>query len=119
MGTEVFPSVAYRALTSVLDATFGYISEYTRLLDSDPVWGKRLASLDCSPSPNCTVQLASVVWDAFFSAGGISVPQVISCGLGVLYSDSSTNPSKGFQLQSGQELQFFWESLRYYPPVVG
>lgn len=40
-------------------------------------------------------------------------------GLGVIYSEHTTNPAKGFTIPPGKEAEFFWESLRYFPPVYG
>jgi len=59
------------------------------------------------------------MWDAFYSAGGNSVPGGIQTGLALLFSTSSTNPSPGLSIPKGEELNFFWECLRFAPPVYG
>merc|ERR1712110_1226240 len=53
-------------------------------------YGERLAGEDCSPSASCVHQLTATILDTLFFAGGLSVPSA-----------------------------FFWESIRFFPPVLG
>jgi len=120
MGTigQVFPSFLYPLLLSSTAAEVGAkVDEYEKKVEKK--WGANLTNLDCTPSSSCKAQLASGLWDAHYSAGGLSVPQTISAGLGVLYSTSSTNPSVNFTIPAGKVAEFFWECIRSFPPVIG
>eukprot|EP00931_Biecheleriopsis_adriatica_P064082 TRINITY_DN38935_c0_g1_i1.p1 TRINITY_DN38935_c0_g1~~TRINITY_DN38935_c0_g1_i1.p1 ORF type:complete len:571 (-),score=91.31 TRINITY_DN38935_c0_g1_i1:82-1794(-) len=94
-----------------------HVREYLGLVEE--IWGEELKDEDCSPTPNCSLQLASGLWDALYSAGGLSVPGGLMSGLAIMYSTSSTNPSPGYKIPNGKELDFFWECIRYIPPVYG
>lgn len=96
-----------------------YIQQYMTLLQNNRDWATRLANLDCSPSPSCALQFASGLWDALYSAGGLSVPGGIATGLGVLFSTHQNNPRQAFTIPPGEERRFFWESIRFYAPVYG
>lgn len=104
-------------LTSTKDGSTRYVGEYLQLVEE--LWGKQLSKLDCSPSPNCSLQLASGLWDGLYSAGGLSVPAGIMSGLAIMYSTSDTNPSLAYTIPKGKELEFFWECIRFIPPVYG
>lgn len=121
--SQAFPALLYKlgfaGIGKVRAAANEYISKYISLIEQNKDWSERLAKLDCSPSTSCTVQLASGLWDAFYSAGGLSVPGGISTGLGILYSTSASNPVKDFVIPRGKELEFFWESIRLFAPVFG
>merc|ERR1740121_1097743 len=82
-------------------------------------FGRTLAGESCFPSPNCTRQLASAIWDSLYAAGGASLPAGLAAGLAVLYSSGNTNPARDFEIPAGMAPQFFWECLRYFPPVYG
>jgi len=58
-------------------------------------------------------------WDALYAAGGLSVPGTINTGLGIMYSTSPDNPAPGASYEKAQALQFYWENIRFFPPVVG
>jgi len=102
---------------STANAVGEWIKEHISLLES--LYGQELQGQSCTPSPNCTVQLASAVWDALYAAGGLSVPGTISTGLAVLYSRSSTNPFTQMTYKKNDALSFYWETIRYFPPVLG
>jgi len=115
--SQAFPGILYGTLSGTVSSVEEIVRSYMPLVEQR--WGDQLTGLDCSPSPNCTLQLASSLYDALYSAGGLSLPQVISSGLGVLYSTRDSNPSPGFKIPQGQAAEFFWEATRFYPPVVG
>jgi len=117
--SQVLPGSLY-GLLGVKDIAYSVektVKKYEELLL--PRFGDRLKKFDCAPSPSCSLQLASGIFDALYAAGGLSVPGAIASGLGVLYSEHKTNPAKGFTIPLGKEAEFFWESLRYFPPVYG
>mmetsp|Transcript_29840 Transcript_29840/g.75157 ORF Transcript_29840/g.75157 Transcript_29840/m.75157 type:complete len:1398 (+) Transcript_29840:84-4277(+) len=98
-----------------------------------------LDGLDCSPSTSCVTQLASAILDAFLLAGGVSLTVSINAGIALLYSTAEPmgtpysgneevenppdswlawgNPFPDMAYEHGQELQFYWEVLRYFAPV--
>jgi len=116
--SQLIPGVlAGITLGSISASVVDYIREYTPLLQE--LYGEQLALEDCAPSKNCTVQLAAATWDALYAAGGLSVPGTISTGLGVLYSTSGSNPAPGVTYAKDEAAQFYWENIRYFPPVVG
>lgn len=94
-----------------------YVEVYEKLVIDR--WGEELAKLDCAPTPRCSLQLAAAAWDALNAAGGLSVPNGIQAGLGVLFSRSSSKPRAEVDVAPGTEPQFFWECLRFFPPVYG
>eukprot|EP00930_Biecheleria_cincta_P056023 TRINITY_DN4222_c1_g2_i1.p1 TRINITY_DN4222_c1_g2~~TRINITY_DN4222_c1_g2_i1.p1 ORF type:complete len:591 (-),score=93.10 TRINITY_DN4222_c1_g2_i1:287-1951(-) len=108
---------SFLGLTSTKDGATRYVTEYLQLVEE--LWGEELSKLDCSPSPNCSLQLASGLWDGFYSAGGLSVPSGIMSGLAIMFSTSDTNPSPAHTIPKGKELEFFWECIRFIPPVYG
>mmetsp|Transcript_67411 Transcript_67411/g.119170 ORF Transcript_67411/g.119170 Transcript_67411/m.119170 type:complete len:715 (-) Transcript_67411:93-2237(-) len=67
--------------------------------------------------------LASCVLDAFLFAGGASIGLSISCALAAVYGDSSPLARSEVPAAGAKEEQFAkqvtWESIRYFPPVVG
>lgn len=83
-------------------------------------YGTQLASQSCAPSKTSCLTLASTsVMDGLTFAGGISVPTDISAAVGLLYSTSPTNPYPAREIPPNKELEFFWENIRYFAPVVG
>jgi len=119
MGTvsQLLPSVFYGLLNSISEGVQGYVQEYIPLIEA--LYGEKLAKEDCGPSKNCTVQAAAATWDALYAAGGLSVPGTISTGLGLLYSTSGSNPAPNVAYTKEEAAQFYWENIRYFPPVVG
>lgn len=85
-------------------------------------YGAELEAKDCSPSPSCLDQLTAAFLDSLVSAGGLSVPGAITTGLWVLHANTksygSTFPNN-IKLDNTDPLPFFYESLRFFPPVVG
>merc|ERR1711972_920153 len=53
------------------------------------------------------------------SAGGLSVPTGICTGLAVLYSKAANNPFPEGTYPKGKALNFYWENVRFFAPVVG
>jgi len=103
------------------------------------LYGGELAGMDCTPSKSCATQLASAILDAFLLAGGVSLTVSVNAGIALLFStaepmgtpfDGHTevenppsswltwgNPFPERAYEHGQELQFYWEVLRYFAPV--
>lgn len=108
----------FEGLGTVMEEVKEYIDRYAALLEKGK-WASTLKEANCTPSVNCTVQFASSLYDALYSAGGLSVPGGIATGLGVLFSQSDSNPAVGLTIPPGKELEFFWESIRFFAPVYG
>mmetsp|Transcript_107996 Transcript_107996/g.214542 ORF Transcript_107996/g.214542 Transcript_107996/m.214542 type:complete len:567 (-) Transcript_107996:236-1936(-) len=106
-----------KVLGPTTDNVRGYVNEYVGVMDK--LYGSRMRDDDCSPSENCSVQAATGTWDALYAAGGLSVPGAINTALGVLYSTDAGNPAPGLTYEKDQALAFYWESIRFFPPVVG
>lgn len=104
-------------LGSLSEEVGKYVREYVPLVEEK--YGAKLAEEDCSPSLNCTWQLASAIWDSLYAAGGLSVPGTVGPGLGTLYSTDASNPSQKKRYERSQALEFYWESIRFFAPVVG
>jgi hypothetical protein len=116
--SQLLPSFLYGPMLGSVQAEVQkYVEEYVQLVDG--LYGSTLEAEDCSPSDSCVHQAASMVWDALYAAGGLSVPGTISTGLGVLFSKSSSNPYPAASIPDGQAMNFYWENIRYFPPVVG
>lgn len=82
-------------------------------------FGRTLDKEDCSPSRSCVVQAATAIIDAFTLAGGLSVPTNLATGLALVYSTSDGNPYPERKIPRGKELEFYWENIRFFAPVVG
>mmetsp|Transcript_50010 Transcript_50010/g.160764 ORF Transcript_50010/g.160764 Transcript_50010/m.160764 type:complete len:278 (-) Transcript_50010:52-885(-) len=83
-------------------------------------YGTQLASQSCAPSETSCLTLASTsVMDGLTFAGGISVPTDMATAVGLLYSTSPTNPYPAREIPPNKELEFFWENIRYFAPVIG
>jgi len=116
--SQILPAFLYaRVLGARRSHLAAYVDEYTALLEQQ--YSGLLSGKDCSPSESCARQAAFMVWDGMYAAGGLSVPSAINTGLGVLYSTDASNPFLGGAYAKSQAAQFYWESLRYFPPVVG
>jgi len=64
--------------------------------------------------------LATAFMDSLLFAGGLSVPGLISVGLGVVYSDNSPLPVQLRELPSTSvATKLVWEVIRQMPAVVG
>jgi len=61
--------------------------------------------------------LASVMLDSIVFAGPPAVTTMISCALGIVYSDES--PCTGMELNEETIDAILWECVRLFPPVVG
>mmetsp|Transcript_87657 Transcript_87657/g.220573 ORF Transcript_87657/g.220573 Transcript_87657/m.220573 type:complete len:642 (+) Transcript_87657:76-2001(+) len=85
----------------------------------DKIWGKKLNQSACAPTESCTLQVAASLVDGLLFAGGLSVPTDISTGLGTLYSTHPSNPFPQRSIPKGKELNFFWENIRLFAPVLG
>jgi hypothetical protein len=117
---QLLPASLYSFLSPIREEIATYIDEYEPLIDA--LWGDELRAGGedaCAPSGSCTRQAAAMVFDAFYSAGGLSVPTTISTGVGLLFSEDDSNPFKQASYRVDQALQFYWENLRYFAPVVG
>lgn len=96
-------------------------------------YGVRLSESDCSPTDggpgeSCVRQLTSALLDTFLTAGGLSVPGAISTAMWVLYGNTAEANSQAtsrdvfpvdYQLETGKESEFLYESMRIFAPVVG
>lgn len=103
------------------DTASAFIDSYTPIVKN--LYGDKLASgiNDCGATEGgCVVQFASGLFDAFFSAGGLSVPGGISTAMGVLYSTDNSNPAgRPLEYEKADAANLFYESIRYFAPVVG
>lgn len=84
-------------------------------------YGAELAQADCSPMTDCVALATSNLLDLLFFAGGLSVPSGISTGLWVLHADTSAYGNtfpQGYAV-TDNAAEFFYESIRFFPPVVG
>lgn len=65
--------------------------------------------------------LADLILTAHTSAGGLSIPTVISLILGTVYGDDETSPWKvpKREITKGNIKQLIYETIRRYPAVVG
>jgi len=91
---------------------------HAQLTSKVALWSHLLEDVDCSPSKDCSTQAASMILDAFYIAY-TTVPTTIRNGLGVLFSQHDTNPFQARTFKKEDALGFFWENLRYFPPVAG
>lgn len=106
------------AVQPTVDGKLAFVRKMMR--DVEKKWGDKLAKQDCSPSPNCTIQVTSALFDGLYAAGGLSTPDSIMTGLGLMYSTDSSNPASGpFDVPHGKELEFYYECLRLFAPVYG
>lgn len=120
--SQMFPEFlhGFSFMTDKQDAVARFVTEYHGIIQQK--WGTELDKADCSPSESCVWQLASGTWDAFYSAGGLSVPTNLATGLGLIWSKDSTRPFDASSLDFSRgdvALQFTWENHRYFAPVVG
>lgn len=115
--SHLLPAALYRFIEPVRERAAAYAREYSRLLEAR--FGARLAREDCSPSASCMAQLGSAVWDSLYGAGGLSVPSSIGTGIAVLFSTHGSNPFRRGSFSRDQALSFYWENIRFFPPVVG
>jgi len=117
--SQILPGSLYGLVgyKDILFSLHNYLEKYKVRLEER--WRSALVGKDCSPSEDCLSQLASSVWDALYAAGGASVPAGIASGLALLYSSSASNPARDFEIPPGTAPQFFWECLRFFPPVYG
>lgn len=65
--------------------------------------------------------LASAMLDSLMFAGGLSVASVISCAMATIYSNNSPYSDEPplLPLRNGCIPSLVWETVRYYPAVVG
>lgn len=63
--------------------------------------------------------LASAALDAVLFAGGLSIASVISCALAVAFGDASPLPLSRAKRTSAVAPQLVWETIRFFPAVVG
>lgn len=115
--SQLFPASLYSFLEPIRTRITEYIDEYEPLVDA--LYGEELSKEDCSPSPSCSRLVASMLFDTLYSAGGLSVPTTMSTGLGVLFSKDESNPFPQASYPVDQALEFYWENVRYFAPVVG
>lgn len=126
-GTLVDLGTVSSALPGGLQGVFnGYadqVGEYVDLFSEivRSKWGAQIESQDCQPSESCVKQLASAIWDGFYSAGGLSVPTNIHTGLGLLFSNDAANPfpAGDYERTEMGALRYFWENVRFFSAVVG
>eukprot|EP00928_Gymnodinium_smaydae_P046901 TRINITY_DN31272_c0_g1_i1.p1 TRINITY_DN31272_c0_g1~~TRINITY_DN31272_c0_g1_i1.p1 ORF type:complete len:579 (+),score=102.70 TRINITY_DN31272_c0_g1_i1:80-1738(+) len=116
--SQLIPTPFVRvALSGLVEEATKFVAEYIPLIQE--LYGEELGHRSCQPSENCTVQAAHATFDALYAAGGLSVPSGISTGLATLYSTDASNPFAAKEYAKNESLNFFWEALRYFPPVVG
>jgi len=115
--SQLLDATQYETLMPVREKVREYVKEYATIIKHQ--FGEKLAKQDCSPSPNCVNQVATAVFDSFSSIGGFSVATTITTGLGLLFSDHSSNPFPTASFTHDQALSFYWENIRFFPPVTG
>jgi len=111
------PGFLYALLGQFRDDISNLVSTYIKPVQQR--WGAGLDQDACKPTSNCTLQLAAAFSDAFLFAGGLSVPTDIATGIGLFYSNHSSNPFPSAAIPPGKELNFFLENIRLFAPVVG
>jgi len=94
-----------------------YTSMYIQI--TERLYGKKLDQNACKPTVNCTLQAAASLNEALLFAGGVSVPTNLATGLGLLYSTNPGNPFPEKKIPNGKELNFWWENIRLFAPVLG
>lgn len=103
---------------SKLSATF---DAYRPLVEE--VYGDELRDADCAPTTDCVDLATSHLLDLLFFAGGLSVPSGLSTGLWVLHGDTAPYgeafPAPGSLRARDDPGAFFYESIRFFAPVVG
>lgn len=117
---QLMPKTLYRSqLSPVRDKVAAYTKGFEA--DVERIYGHHYKGKDCSPSKSCSIQASAGMFDALALAGGLSVPTSLSVGTGILYSTHATNPFKtgNYPSTSDGARQFFWECVRWSPPVVG
>lgn len=88
-----------------------FIQEYEQPLHEK--YSDLLEGQDCSPSVSCLDQAAWGILDGAVAAGGVSVSNVISQVLAVVYSTDKSNPAGGpldYKPEQASNL-LFWYSL--------
>mmetsp|Transcript_28015 Transcript_28015/g.63664 ORF Transcript_28015/g.63664 Transcript_28015/m.63664 type:complete len:880 (-) Transcript_28015:58-2697(-) len=115
--SQIMPSSMYSFLDPMREKIDKYIDEYAPLIEAK--YGAQLAGKDCSPSDSCARQAASMLFDTFYSIGGLSVPSTISTGIAILFSSHYTNPARKIKVPPEQAEAFYWENVRYFPPSIG
>jgi len=113
--SQVLPASLYQQMLDVRKKMQGYLQEYAELIKKR--WGQKLAKEDCSPSASCLDQAASAVFDTFYSVGGMTVPTTISTGVSILLSKDGSNPFPQASFSREKALEFYWENIRYFPPI--
>ena len=82
-----------------------------------------IAKGNCGGSQNgCVGQLTSAFLDTLLGAGGLSVPGGISTGLWALYGPTGSYNQffeSSYTLDNKKATEFFYESIRFFAPVVG
>eukprot|EP01063_Lacrimia_lanifica_P037456 TRINITY_DN76_c0_g1_i3.p1 TRINITY_DN76_c0_g1~~TRINITY_DN76_c0_g1_i3.p1 ORF type:complete len:1515 (+),score=784.46 TRINITY_DN76_c0_g1_i3:58-4602(+) len=123
--TQLLPD---RVTTALFGGKIGvFRANYEKVLNLVQVYyGAEMAEKDavkaCAPSKSCAHQLAGGIVDALYFAGGLSVPSAISTGMWVLYADTSAYGDmfpQDHQLDRQDPRAFFYESMRFFAPVVG
>jgi hypothetical protein len=106
--------IASSTLSKLQDA----FTAYRPLVEAE--YGAELAAANCAPMTDCVALATSNLLDVLFFAGGLSVPSGISTGLWVLHADTSSYGQTFPQDPAITDpAAFFYESIRFFPPVVG
>merc|ERR1719401_463619 len=103
-------------MRGIRDGVTDYVQKYAEI--SQRLFPE-LNDEDCAPTRSCALQLGSAVWDAVSAAGGLSVPSAVGTGLAVLFSTHGNNPFSAGTYKKSQALNFYWENVRFFAPVVG
>lgn len=96
-------------MDKLLAVRMEFLEKYKAALGAQPEHAQR--------SPEDLHLLASVMLDSLMFAGGLSTASVIGCAMATVYSANS--PCPGLDLKSDMVAPLVWETIRYYPPVVG
>lgn len=112
-----------------LNNLFTKLKPLTEKIYGDELKGKNCEcpdSIENCPSKTCVDVLTSAFMDTLLAAGGLSVPGAISTGIWVLHADTSNHefekdlfPETRVELTETDVDAFFYESMRFFAPVVG
>lgn len=122
--TEAFsvpgvPSLAIRDMASFV--TRSYERVLSKISEPGYIGQEELSA--CGGEHTCLSQVAQQITVILFSAGTLSVSSTIAAGLATLTSTDVSNPfdpiERAAYTPSSDHQQFWWECIRYFPPVVG
>lgn len=116
--SQILPAAIYdMAFKSTRDDYTSFFDMFLPLVQKN--YGGQVSGKDCSPARDCVLTLTQSILDGFMFAGGLSVPTDMKIALGMLFSEHATNPFPQREIPAGKELNYFWETIRMFAPVMG